>query len=41
MGSGKTTEIFKWIDANPDYSYIYVSPYAYRVDTDGKDSPRS
>lgn len=36
MGSGKTTEIFKWIDANPEYSYIYVSPMLTEVDTDGR-----
>lgn len=36
MGSGKTTEIFKWIDANPDVSYIYVSPMLTEVDTDGR-----
>ena len=36
MGSGKTTEVFKWIDANPDVSYIYVSPMLTEVDTDGR-----
>lgn len=36
MGSGKTTEIFKWIDDNPDVSYIYVSPMLTEVDVDGR-----
>lgn len=36
MGSGKTTEIFKWIDANPEYSYIYVSPMLTEVDNGGR-----
>ena len=36
MGSGKSTAIFKWIDANPDEKYIYVSPNLTEVDTDGR-----
>lgn len=36
MGSGKSTEIFKWIDANPNDKYIYVSPNLTEVDVDGR-----
>lgn len=36
MGSGKSSAIFKWIDANPDEKYIYVSPNLTEVDTDGR-----
>lgn len=36
MGSGKSTEIFKWIDRNTDMSFIYVSPNLTEVDVDGR-----
>ena len=36
MGSGKSTEIFKWIDDNPNDKYIYVSPNLTEVDVDGR-----
>lgn len=36
MGSGKSTEIFKWVDANPDDKYIYVSPLVSEVGEGGR-----
>ena len=36
MGSGKSTEIFKWMDNNPDEKYIYVSPNLSEVDVGGR-----
>ena len=36
MGSGKSTEIFKWIDANPNDKYIYVSPLISEVGEGGR-----
>ena len=31
MGTGKTTNILKWMDANPNNKYIYVSPLLSEV----------
>lgn len=36
MGSGKTTECFKWIDRNPTEKYIYVSPMLSEVGKEGR-----
>lgn len=37
MGSGKTTEIFKWIEKNRErYSFIYISPLLSEVETGGR-----
>lgn len=36
MGSGKTTEVLKWIDKNPNERYIYVSPLLTEVDVGGR-----
>ena len=36
MGSGKTTEVLKWIDENPNERYIYVSPLLTEVDVGGR-----
>jgi len=36
MGSGKSTEVIKWMDANPDDKYIYVSPNLTEVGEDGR-----
>jgi hypothetical protein len=36
MGTFKTTNILKWMDANPDKRYIYVSPLLTEVDKGGR-----
>ena len=36
MGSGKSTEIIKWIDANYHQRYIYVSPLLSEVESGGR-----
>lgn len=36
MGSNKTTNMLKWMDANPDKRYIYVSPLLSEVDKGGR-----
>jgi hypothetical protein len=36
MGSGKTTGVLKWVDANPDKRYIYVSPLLSEVEEGGR-----
>lgn len=36
MGSGKTTQILKWIDSHPDRRYIYVSPLLSEVEEGGR-----
>ena len=36
MGSSKTTEIIKWMDANPTKRYIFVSPLLSEVDEGGR-----
>ena len=36
MGSRKTTEIIKWVDANPNKKYIFVSPLLSEVDEGGR-----
>ena len=36
MGSSKTTNILKWIDANPNERYIYVSPLLDEVEEGGR-----
>lgn len=36
MGSNKTNNIIKWMDKNPQKSYIYVSPLLSEVDVGGR-----
>lgn len=35
-GSGKTTAICKWMDDNPQYKYIYISPLLSEVENGGR-----
>ena len=36
MGSGKSTSIIEWIDANYHQRYIYVSPLLSEVESGGR-----